>query len=125
MPRLWERTATERPWQASGAEVGSVVLWDVASRKRLVDGPLVVAGHRVRSVAFSPDCKTIAVGYSVGERGGGGVVLCDVNLESWKHIAAQVANRNLTPGEWQQYFQDQPYQATFPDLPVPREANPK
>ena len=73
----------------------------------------------VSSVAFSPDGKTIAAGY------GGGVVLCDVTPESWQPIAAQIANRNFTRAEWRRYFPEAPYHATFPDLPVPREATPK
>ena len=48
-------------WPRDG---GGVVLWDVAARKRLVDEPLAVKeGYRMRSVAFSPDGKTIAAGY--------------------------------------------------------------
>ena len=44
--------------------------------KRLADDPLPVKEGDVRSVAFSPDGKTIAAGY--GGRGVGGVVLWDV-----------------------------------------------
>ena len=56
---------------------GGVVLWDAAGRKRLADEPLAVKEGDVRSVAFSPDGKTLAAGYGVGG-GGGGVVLWDV-----------------------------------------------
>ncbi len=45
---------------------GGVVLWDVAARKRLADDPLAREGGRRQSVAFSPDGKTIAAGYSGG-----------------------------------------------------------
>ncbi len=44
-------------------------------RKRLADEPLPVKEGPVRSVAFSPDGKTIAAGYSVTR--GSGVVLFD------------------------------------------------
>ena len=57
-------------------DVGGVVLWDVAARKRLVDVPLAVNGVDVTSVAFSPDSKTIAAGCEF--RGFGGVVLWEV-----------------------------------------------
>ena len=53
-----------------------MVLWDVATRKRLADDPLPVKEGGVESVAFSPDGKTLAAGYR--RRGGGGVVLWDV-----------------------------------------------
>ena len=35
--------------------------------------------------------------------------------------AGQIANRNFTRDEWRQYFPEEPYRATFPDLPVPPE----
>ena len=95
------------------------MLWDVAARKRLADDPLPVKEGDVRSVAFSPDGKTIAAGYGGG--GGGGVVLWDVDLESWQRLAGRIANRNFTRDEWRQYFPEEPYRPTFPDLPVPPE----
>jgi hypothetical protein len=99
--------------------VGGVVLWDAEGRKRLSEVPLVVKERYVSSVAFSPDAKSIAAGYGVG--GVDGVVLWDVDLESWKRRAARIANRNFTWAEWRQYFPDTTYRATFPDLPVPPE----
>ena len=53
-----------------------MVLWDAAARKRLADEPLAVKEGNVQSVAFSPDGKTIAAGYS-GATASGGVVLWD------------------------------------------------
>jgi hypothetical protein len=84
---------------------------------RLWDDPLTVTG-RVIGVVFSPDGKTIAAGYNVGGRGG--LVLFDVDLRSWQRIAGRIANRNLTKGEWSQYFpDDKPYHRTFRNLPWP------
>ena len=96
---------------------GGVVLWDVATRKRLADDPLPVKEGYVRSVAFSPDGKTLAAGYGVDSARGGGVVLWDVDLYSWQNLAGQIANRNFTWDEWRQYFPDESYRRTFPDLP--------
>ena len=44
---------------ASGGVAGTVVLWDVASQKRIGD-PILGDGGRAESVAFSPDGKTLA-----------------------------------------------------------------
>jgi hypothetical protein len=105
-------------YSGRGGGVVGVVLWDVAARQRLGDEPLPVKEGAVESVAFSPDSKTIAAGYVSG---GGGVVLLDVDLKSWQHKAGQIANRNFTRDEWRQFFPEEPYRATFPDLPVPPE----
>jgi hypothetical protein len=48
-------------------------------------------------------------------------VLWDVDLNSWQQIAGRIANRNFTRDEWRQYFPDEAYRPTFPDLPVPPE----
>jgi WD40 repeat protein len=101
--------------------ISGVMLWDAASRKRLVDAPLVLNAALVHCVAFSPDGKTVAAGYSLSANRHG-VLLWDVNPESWMNIAGQITNRNLTRAEWRQYFPEQPYHATFPDLTVPPEA---
>jgi WD40 repeat protein len=103
-----------------GVSVGGVALWEVAARRRLVDEPLPVSEGAVASVAFSPDGKTLAAGFG-GGRGGGGVVLWDVDLKSWQRLAGQIANRNFTGDEWHRYFPDEPYRATFPELPIPPE----
>ncbi len=102
---------------------GGVVLWDLDARKRLVDETLFVKEGGVKSVAFSPDGKTVAAGYSFADQSGG-VVLWEVDLESWQRQAGQIANRNFTRDEWRQYFPDEPYRSTFPELPVPPEVIP-
>jgi hypothetical protein len=72
---------------AAFREGGGVVLWDVGRRLRVNDKPLAVLEGVVRSVAFSPDGRSIAAGYdhrgATPERGAwvperGGVVLWDV-----------------------------------------------
>ena len=98
--------------------LGGVVVWDVASRARLTEVPLPMYEGDGLSLAFSPDGKTIAAGYGGGGIGGG-VMLWDVDPKSWQRKAGQIANRNFMRDEWRQYFHDEPYRPTFPDLPVP------
>jgi WD40 repeat protein len=98
-----------------------VVLFDVATRRRLGAGSLAVPGI-VRGVAFSADGKTLAAAYGAAIQSG--VVLWDVDLNSWKRLAGQIANRNLTRAEWRQYFPDADYRGTFKDLPEYPETDP-
>jgi hypothetical protein len=48
-------------------------------------------------------------------------MLWDVDLESWQHRAALIANRNFTRDEWRHYFPEEPYSPTFRELPIPLE----
>ena len=95
---------------AAGDGNGDVILFDSTTRQRIDPGRLSLTHGDVTSLAFSPDGKTLAVGDSSG------VVWCDVDLESWKRLARQVANRNLTRAEWKLYFPDTPYRPTFNEL---------
>ena len=100
-------------------DVCGVVLWEVATRKRLLEDPLPVEGG-VHSMAFSPDGKTLAVGHGVRGGGGAGVVLWDFTLNPGSATPA-IANRNFTQAEWDEYFPNRPYGPTFCNLPVPPE----
>jgi hypothetical protein len=95
-----------------------VVLWEAGTRQRPSVSPLVVKEGNVLSVAFSPDGKTIAAGYR-RRSDSSGVVLWEVDLESWIRLAGRRANRNFTNDESRQYFPDEEYHCTFPDLPIP------
>jgi WD40 repeat protein len=96
---------------------GGVVLWEVATRKRLVAEPLPVKEGWVVSVALSPGGKSVAAGFT--NLFVGGVVLWDIDLESWQRRAGLIANRNFTEKEWRDYFPETPYRATFPEFPLP------
>ena len=41
------------------------------------------------------------------------------------HCHAVEAEQAASVAEWRQYFSDEPYRATFPDLPVPPEVVPR
>ena len=102
-------------------DVRWVILWHVTSQRRLIDGPLLLKGG-VESLAFSPDSKNIAVGYRGGGDKSGGISLWDVDPESWKRIAGEIANRNLTRQEWREYFPDEKtYHKTFDWLEPPQD----
>jgi hypothetical protein len=48
------------------------------------------------------------------------VVLWEVNFETWKQLAGQIANRNLSLNEWRRLFPNEAYRLTFPGLPAPK-----
>jgi hypothetical protein len=103
-----------------------VVLWDLSTRQRLAGQPFPVAKGKVWSVAFSPDGKTLTAGFGHGGDVVGGVVLWDLDLNSWLRLAGHIANRNLTREEFRVYFPDETeYRKTFSDLPAPPEPSPK
>ncbi len=95
---------------ASASWDTTIILWDLATGRALGQ-PLTGHQKEVSSVAFSPDGQTLASGswdMTIG--------LWDVSPASWQTRACFVANRNLTPEEWEQYFPDTAYSATCPVL---------
>jgi WD40 repeat protein len=98
-----------------GNRGGGVALWDFATRQRREDLFPLKDGAAI-SIAFHASGRTLAAGY--GANGRGGVWVWDVDLVSWQRVAGQVSNRNFTQDEWRQYFGNEPYRATFPELPA-------
>ena len=70
------------------------------------DGPVI-------ALAFTPDG-----GKLLSASNDGTIVLHDMNPVDWVSRACQVANRNLTHNEWQQYIGNAlPFEPVCPDLP--------
>jgi WD40 repeat protein len=96
---------------ASASINGDVVLWDLPTAKPI--GPPLASEIGLNSnVAFRPDGQQFALGADDGS-----VILWDVSQASWQSLACGRANRNLTEEEWRQFFGDEPYRLTCPDLP--------
>lgn len=93
---------------------GEVRLWHVPDGRPL--GQAMI-GHTdvVWRVSFSPDGQTLI---SAGDDAR--IVSWNVNPQSWQKLACNLARRNLTLAEWQQYLGSQPYRATctFPAVPT-------
>jgi len=45
------------------------------------------------------------------------VILWDVDVESGVRRVCHIANRNVSPEEWQRYLPDTPFHKTCPDVP--------
>ncbi len=95
---------------ASLAGDGSVILWDVASRQPL--GPPVHATTETEAMTLSPDGRRFYLGGIDST-----VHIWTLDPLPWPERACAIANRNLTPAEWQEYFRDEPYHKTCPALP--------
>jgi WD40 repeat protein len=96
------------------------IIWDTTNRRRWITNPLPVPDGLVKRISFGDDSKTLTVVYDPLVRKPEMLeVRWDLDLKSWIRLAGQIANRNLTLAEWQEYFPDMPYRRTFPDLPIP------
>jgi WD40 repeat protein len=93
---------------ATGGADGAVRLWDAAYRHLV--GTLHAGGDTIYSLVFNPAGTTLAAG-----SGDGSVYLISVGTRAWIRIACQIANRNMTLGEWQEYLSSAPYQQTCPN----------
>lgn len=99
----------EGRWIATGNNK-AVTLWDATSLQIVTQ--IGAVDYGVNSLAFSDDSQILAATGNLEE-----IPLWDVSLSGWQLAACQIANRNLTPAEWQNYLPDLPYVKTCPDLP--------
>lgn len=95
---------------ASGSDDGTLLLWDLETRQPLSQ-PIPVHSEAVSRIAFSEDGKQLALsGWD------GSIILWPVSLRTWLSKACSVVGRNFTTEEWKQFFGDQPYRVTCPDV---------
>jgi WD40 repeat protein/transcriptional regulator with XRE-family HTH domain len=96
---------------ASGGLNAPVRLWDIAAGPQ--GAVLTGSGQTVTSLVFTPDGRHL---FAAGTDGT--IRLWDVDLGGWPQRACQLANRNLSRKEWQQYLPGVPYEKTCPGWPA-------
>lgn len=77
---------------------GRIVLWSYTSRWQLGTAVPLYKGE-VTSEAYSPDGSRLISGSTDGR-----AIVWDLTLSSWKRVACDIAARNLTAAEWQQFI---------------------
>ncbi|MEJ2310621.1 MAG: hypothetical protein P8Z78_15140, partial [Gammaproteobacteria bacterium] len=92
--------------------LSKLILIDVENA-RILGKPLLEQEERIVDVAFSKNGREITV---LESRGG----LKTLELDTgWEAAACEIANRNLTCGEWERFFGPEAYRKTCPDQPGP------
>jgi WD40 repeat protein len=91
------------------ASFSGVTLWDVASRQRI--GELVDRGL-AGDIAFSPEGSSLATTWYYNS-----LIVWELDLREWRRRACEIAGRNLTSTEWDQYVGDEPYRRTCRQWP--------
>jgi WD40 repeat protein len=77
---------------------GHIVLWSYTSRWQLGTAVPLYKGA-VTSEVYSPDGSRLVSGSADGQ-----VIVWDMTPSSWKRVACDIAARNLTAAEWQQFI---------------------
>jgi WD40 repeat protein len=90
---------------ASGSADGDIRIWDVQVHELI--GSLGVPPEAVNSITFEPRKGILA---SVG--GDNSIVLWNVDFDDWISQACRIANRNLTPKEWNTFLGTHSYRKT-------------
>ena len=94
-----------RTLATSGSD-GSVILWDVGSRRSLGKLP-----GRIGQISgrFTPDGRRLFVLHELG-----GAQRWEVSPDAWSKHACRVAGRELTRAEWEELVPDQDYRRVCP-----------
>jgi WD40 repeat protein len=96
---------------AAGSENNLVALWNI-NPPQLIGDPLSGSDGSVTGLAFSLDTNHLYSGSSSGT-----ILLW--NLAEWKGIGCDLAQRNLTQDEWEQFFPGEDYRLTCEGIPLP------
>lgn len=91
---------------ASGHSDNLLILWDLNSFQQ-IGKPLFGAQTEITALVFSPDGSALFSGGRDGR-----VLRWDVSPQSWVERNCQLAGRNLTSAEWQQFFPSLPERPT-------------
>src|ERR671918_2758739 len=78
-------------------------LWDVATGTQI--GPQLIAGDRRTMIDLSADGRQL-----LEVHGNGQGAVWDVDPDSWKRRACDLANRTLTREEWEEFLPGRPYE---------------
>jgi WD40 repeat protein len=106
---------------ASGRTNGTLILWDATdiatTNPKPIGDPLLGSPSNILSMAFSNDSQTLYSGDEIGN-----LLAWDISPERWIERNCNLAKRNLTKEEWEQYlpnkvFSDQPERMTCPEYP--------
>jgi len=92
---------------ASGSADGNIRLWDVPTHELI--GTLGSDQQAIHSIALDPRTGILA---SVGADDS--IVFWNVDFDEWIRRACRIANRNLTPKEWNTYLGARPYRKSCP-----------
>ncbi|MBN1485355.1 MAG: WD40 repeat domain-containing protein, partial [Chloroflexia bacterium] len=85
---------------------GAILLWDVASGRRLGQAMITQDGYAY-DLAYHPNGREIFV-----LSGRGNISRWEVDVELWRERACRLANRSLTQQEWAQFFGEDAYRET-------------
>jgi WD40 repeat protein/tRNA A-37 threonylcarbamoyl transferase component Bud32 len=78
-------------------------LWDVATGTQI--GPRLTAGSRRTMIDISADGRRLLMTHGNGQG-----AVWDIDPESWAQRACTIANRTLTPEEWDELLPGRPYE---------------
>jgi hypothetical protein len=90
----------------------ALIVWDLSAKKPILEllYPLWDAG--AAQIGFSNS------GAAVDVCTGGTGIRIDISPESWQAQACEIAGRNFTQTEWQQYFPGKEYRKTCDQWPL-------